>query len=102
MSRYPILVERFKGKQAFRVVCTTCDARHELTGDQVAGEDGYRAGEGLLACVRQDCDGRMTYAYMEATRCGGCQRLGFYEQALDYCCSKKCQLQAEYAKKLKA
>jgi hypothetical protein len=99
MSDYPILVEKFTDDQAYIVVCEDCGLRARLTGDEVAGEVGYRAAGGFLTCVH-GCDGSMTYAYEEALRCGGCRSLGHHEKALNYCCSRACMLQAEYAASL--
>lgn len=92
--RYPILVERFKGKQAATVVCEACGRRRQLTGEECSGEVGYMIGERLR--THEGCGGKVVYAYECASRCGGCRKLGHFEKELDYCCSRACMLQKRY------
>ena len=102
MSRYPILVDRFDDKKAPAdlAVCEQCD--HEQRYDPAEGPP-----EDVLTC---DACGafRMTHKYDEAIRCAGCDRLGFWDYdglhgpgPGDYCCSRVCLLQAEYAATLR-
>ena len=92
MSKYPILVEKYRPGQALDVVCQSCDA--EMIGDPSENSDG------LYTCAVPSCQGLTTWKYEEADKCGGCGKLGHFHERLGYCCSRRCQLQAEYAKEL--
>jgi hypothetical protein len=98
-GRYSILVERYRGNQALRIVCERCAATRVIDGDDIKNE-------GIYACPRDTasdanfCGGLAVHMYAEADRCPSCRRLGFYEERLAYCCSRACMLQADYAKTL--
>lgn len=93
MAHFPRLVERWRGKQATTLYCEQCERTRQATEDEI----GLR--EGLPPCGH--CDGMLDWAYHEADRCKGCGKLGFWDKALGYCCSRRCQLQAEYAATLR-
>ena len=91
---YPILVEKLTPEQALRIVCQRCGAEEEIGEDEILNDAVY-------ACPK-NCGGAAIYKYEWADKCPGCGKLGFYEKVLDGCCSRVCQLQAEYAKELAA
>lgn len=91
--RYPILVERFKPFQGDIAVCERCD--HEFKYDPTDGDP-----EDL--CIKHDnCGGQITWKYDEGEVCRNCRRLGYWARELDFCCSRRCQLQAQYATQLR-
>lgn len=94
MSGYPILVERWTGDQALTIVCERCGAEAVLAPAGLLTEGLYQCPDG--------CPGAAVMKYDEADRCGGCGTLGYHSPTLDHCCSRRCQLQAEYAATLKA
>ena len=94
MSDYPILVEKLTAEQAMRIRCETCGAEKDITDDEILNDAVY-------ACPKR-CGGSAVYKYEWADKCGGCGKLGFYEKVLDGCCSRVCQLQAEYKRELEA
>lgn len=92
----PIPVERFKGDQSMQIACEHCHADKTLTVDELLNE-------GLYPCPA-DCGGTAVYKYEETPRCPGCLRFVpdlLVAEKLDGCCSRVCQLQAEYAESLK-
>lgn len=92
MSSYPILVERYKRGQASELVCLNCGAEMTVV------DPGQFNNDGCYRCSL--CGGEATYKFEEAERCKGCSTLGHYEEVLDYCCSRVCQLQAQYIREL--
>lgn len=102
---YPILVERWTGAQALTIVCERCHAERVIDADEISNEDIYECpGDwelGRTASTAKRCRGSACMKYMEGERCRGCGGMAF-EQPVDGCCSRKCQLQAEYAATLKA
>jgi hypothetical protein len=92
MNRYPILVEKWTGTQALTIVCETCHTEDVIEGDDLLNE-------GLYSCPRS-CGGMAVMKYEEAERCKGCGALGFWEEPLGFCCSRRCMLVAEYAETL--
>lgn len=90
MSDYPILVKEYKGDQAFTIACPSCHDEWVITADELNNEDTYPCTCGALA----------GHKFWMADPCKGCGKLGFYDRALDYCCSRVCQLQAEYKEQL--
>ena len=93
---YPILVERYTGAQAMTIVCRHCHAEEVIGPDDIVNDD-------LYACPRwaEGCEGVAQHKYLEADhKCGGCGQLGFFSADLGNCCSRRCQLQAEYAETL--
>jgi hypothetical protein len=106
MTRYPILVERFSGKQALVIVCESCHTEAVLVADELLNEGLYECPANTelarTASTATRCPGYACMKYDEAERCGGCGRLGFYDDKLAGCCSRKCMLQAEYAATLRA
>lgn len=97
MTEYPILVERFEDSQSLTVACEKCGASALTDPD----ERGWNF-EGFFECPK-NCGGMTTWKYEEADhKCGGCGKLGFFADALGNCCSRPCQLQAEYARELEA
>lgn len=105
MIEYPILVERYRGNQALTIVCERCGAEDVINPDKILNEDFYEcpadAELGRRVSTAPRCRGSAAMKYVEADRCPGCRRLGFWE-GLDGCCSRRCQLQAEYARSLEA
>lgn len=93
-DRYPILVEHLGSDQALRIACQTCAWETTITADDIRNERNYACGA---------CGGWADYKYEEADhKCAGCGELGFFASTLNYCCSRVCMLQAEYAETLKA
>lgn len=95
-AEYPILVKDFAVPgDALRVACTDCD--HTWKADDV---DDY-----ISWIDFRDCPHCGSFAlvpmYEEAPACNNCGKLGYWESVLEYCCSRACMLQAEYAKKLR-
>ncbi len=95
-SKHPILVERFTRKQALTLACRCC-------GTTVMADDAESfiatvdyGGSSCVACGSL----RFIPAYEEAVRCNACRRLGHWPKTLGYCCSRICELQAEYAQQL--
>ena len=101
MSRYPILVPRYSDHfPPDTAICIgTCGREwkgHELPRDPAEGEPEELG-------VECSCGGVVVFKYLEAPQCPGCGKLGGYSShALGGCCSRRCQLQAEYAAALKA
>lgn len=91
-DRYPILVERYNGKQGITIVCERCHAERVIDADELNNED-------LYDCPVQ-CGGSACMKYAEADKCPSCGKLGFWHGTLGGCCSRVCMLQAEYAKAL--
>lgn len=100
MSDYPILVANWTGAQALTIVCERCHAERVIDADELSNEDIYECpGDrelGRTASTAKRCRGLAMMKYVEAERCRGCGALGF-EQPVDGCCSRRCQLQADYA-----
>jgi hypothetical protein len=92
-DRYPILVERLNSDQALVIVCERCHWETEIGPEDIRNEMNY-------TCSR--CRGPAVYKFEEAERCPNCGEMGHYSKALNYCCSRVCMLQAEYAKELEA
>jgi hypothetical protein len=93
MPDYPILVERFDDKHpADLAVCTGCDRTSVVDpGD----------GDPYDLCMRcGSCGEQVVMKYDEAPACKNCNKLGWWEETTGYCCSRVCQLQAEYASSL--
>jgi hypothetical protein len=101
---YPILVERWTGKQAMTIVCESCHAEAIITADELLNEGIYECPAdtelGRQASTARRCRGSAIMKYEEAERCRGCGKLGFSEETLAGCCSRRCMLQAEYAESL--
>lgn len=104
MTEYPIPVERYAGNQALTIVCERCGAEDVISPDEILNEDLYECPadteRSRRASTEPRCRGYAVMKYAEADRCPGCRRLGFWNARLDGCCSRRCQLQAEYAKTL--
>ena len=101
MSRvkYPILVERFEGRHASPVVCERCHAEFDWNPEE---------GDPYDLCVTHgnktlgECGGQIVFKYHWAEKCGGCGKLDYSMPLRNpAACSRKCQLQAEYAASLK-
>lgn len=95
MSRYPILVARYKGSQSLTKVCETCEATGLITVDEINQDDIY-------SCPAGHDEHTAVMKYVEADRCPNCRRLGFYDPPTSPCCSRVCALQWEYAQSLAA
>lgn len=93
MSDYPILVRRYTGTEALTIICEACGEEEVIGADDLLNE-------GLYAC--SECGGSAIHKYDAADACPNCGKLGYYEQTLDGCCSRVCQLQAEYKESLAA
>jgi hypothetical protein len=93
-DNFPILVDRYQGNQGRTVICTLCLA------EKVVGDIGDVIGEEGEGACPVGCGGDTVFKYVEADRCPSCGKLGFWDRALDRCCSRKCMLQAEYARTL--
>jgi rubrerythrin len=94
-DRYPILVERYRGKQGITVICLSC--RHEslITPDDLNQDGEWDCFVG--------CGGTATFKYTEADhKCPNCGRLGFFPNSVKPNCSRVCMLQTEYAQQLAA
>ena len=100
MTTYPIPVLDFTGSQALTIVCETCHAEEVIDADDISNEGLY---ECPRSCVRPD--GRAGLAVMKydiGSRCGGCDRLGWFADELNGCCSRSCMLIAEHRAALAA
>jgi hypothetical protein len=93
MIEYPIPVERYTGDMALTIACKNCHSSRVITADEIYNED-------LYDCPRE-CGGWASMKYAEADKCKNCGLLGFYDLALNGCCSRACMLQAEYAETLR-
>jgi hypothetical protein len=94
MSRYPILIEQFKGEESMTIVCEQCLAEAVLGPDDLYSDGWYTCPAG--------CPGVAVYKYDEGDKCPACAKLGFWDRrALGGCCSRRCQLQVEYAEQLR-
>lgn len=101
-SAYPILVERFQGRQSMTIVCENCHAERVIDADEITSEDIYECPadtELRKASTGPRCHGMACMKYEEAGRCQGCGKLGFWSGAssIEGCCSRRCKLQAEHA-----
>lgn len=105
MTDYPILVERYTGSQAVTIVCHECGTEAVIHPDDIRSEDDYPCPRNVGApIVRWDerhklpCPkGHASMKYQEADhKCGGCGALGFFDEALEYCCSRACMFQARW------
>jgi hypothetical protein len=97
---YPILIERFgKGGESLHVGCNTCGKWWEEK-DPDAAIANVDSGH----CPH--CESWNTYwRFEEASRCPGCGTLSLEldpRGALGGACSRKCQLQVEYAASLRS
>ncbi len=93
-DRYPILVERLASKQALLIVCVSCRAEAYVNAEDIRNDENY-------GCA--GCGASAVYKYAEADdKCPNCGKLGFFSPVLEHCCSRVCQLQAEYARTLSA
>lgn len=109
MSVYPILVERWTGAQALTIICERCHAERVIDADEISNEDIYECpGDrelGRAASTVERCRGSAMMKYLQAEKCRGCGKLGFFGDphcaGLEGCCSRRCQLQAEYAATLR-
>lgn len=100
MTDYPILVERWdKAHPSDDAVCTRCG--HTFKWDPADGDPDDLCSTHGNPTVAGDCGGPIVMKYDEGVRCKGCGKLD-YSFMLGGCCSRKCQLQAEYAATLKA
>jgi hypothetical protein len=89
---YPILVERLDSRTAVLAICQSCGHESEAAPD----EPGFNDGEWPCGC-----GGWVCFKYVEADhKCPNCGKLGFFEKPLAPCCSRRCQLQADYAAQL--
>lgn len=99
-DRYPILVDRWDDKHpADLAVCTRCDAT--FTVDPSEGDPYDLCTTHGNPTLPGDCGGQIVMKYDQGDRCKGCGKLD-YSMPLAGCCSRKCQLQAEYAASLEA
>jgi hypothetical protein len=102
---YPILIERYRGNQAMTIVCERCHAEAVIDADDLVNDDLYECPADTelsrKASPAPRCRGYACMKYVEADRCKSCRKLGFFEDALNGCCSRVCMLQAEYAESLK-
>lgn len=97
MRRFPRLVERFTGRQATALGCNECGRTSQVPPEAILASYEWANAR----CPR--CGSHRTdVAYEEAPRCGGCGRLGHWVPELDSCCSRRCQLQKEYAFELRS
>lgn len=93
MSRYPILVAQYDERHPCDLaICEGCKKTRKWDPDD---------GDPCDMCIQcKDCGGDIVFKYVEADKCRGCGKLGFWSKVLCYCCSRPCMLQAEYAKTL--
>lgn len=103
---YPILVERFQGRQSLTIVCERCHSERVITADDILNEGWYECPadteRGRTASTEPRCMGTAVMKYDEGDKCPGCGALGFYEDVLKGACSRKCMFVAEYAASLEA
>jgi hypothetical protein len=92
---FPAPVERFGKDEATLLACGRCGAARQADPDELGMIDG-------LGVCPEECGGWMEWAYQEADKCPGCGALGWFADELDGACSRRCMLQAEYAKTLAA
>jgi hypothetical protein len=95
MSRYPILVDQWSELHPSDLaVCEKCDKTMRV--DPAEGDPYDR-------CLKhRACGGQIVMKYDEGERCKSCRKLDYsMPRELNGCCSRKCMLQAEYAKSLK-
>lgn len=101
MMEYPILVAEWKGDQALTIVCEKCGAEVVLDPDELLNEGLYECPADTelsrRASTARRCRGSAVMKYEQADKCQSCGKLGFW---LNGCCSRRCLLQAEYAKQL--
>lgn len=97
MSDFPILVERLSPKQAAALGCASCGAERQATERECLE---FYIPPGCTSCGMEAV---MDWKYMEGEKCKGCGKLGFWSNngPLKGVCSRKCQLQAEYAEELR-
>lgn len=96
MSAYPKPVAKYDaGHPADLAICHDC--RHEYTFDPADGDPEDRC----IRCPKDDCDGEVTFKYVEVDACRNCGKLGWESAAVSGCCSRLCALQHEYAQSLK-
>lgn len=109
MPEYPILVAEWRGDQALTIICEECGAEEIVDPDELLNEGIYEcpADTALYrsGSTARRCRGTAVMKYEQADQCEGCGKLGFWhgshETAIDGCCSRRCALQAEYAKQLR-
>ena len=96
MTDYPILVERYQGKQSMVIVCESCGAEEQINPNDFGCE-------GLYSCPAE-CHPRATavFKYEEADRCLNCRKLGHFPEWCAPCCSRVCKSQTEWAQELAA
>jgi hypothetical protein len=102
MSDYPIPVRDSTGETAMTIICEKCRAEAVITADELLNEGLYECPadteRGRLASTEPRCCGMAVMKYEVADECPGCKRLGWWDHdVLGGCCSRRCQLQAEYA-----
>jgi hypothetical protein len=94
---FPRLVERLDKRTALMLGCNACG--HEWTAsdpdDFISATDFGRQCEKCGSIATEP-------AYDEAPACGGCGVRGHWVAELDYCCSRACMLQKQYAAELAA
>ncbi len=96
LDRYPILVEKFGIRaNSLKLGCDACG--YSWMPKDV---DEHLAAVDYGFCPRCG-SGEIFPAYDTAPKCGGCGKLGYHEKQLNYCCSRTCMLQVEYAESLK-
>lgn len=108
MTDYPIPVARYEGASAFVIVCESCGTEATIGPDALTSDGSYACPRNWDApIVRWDerhklpCpDGHAVHKYQEADPCPGCGKLGWWDVGDDNACSRRCQLQAEYARSL--
>ncbi len=94
MSRYPIKVSY--DDKTIALDLATCEAcKTERTLDPADGCPYDR-------CLRCECGGQIVWKYDPVDACPSCGKLGYEACSVGGACSRKCQLQAEYAASLKA
>jgi hypothetical protein len=91
-DRYPIPVLDFTPETALTIVCDSCHAEEVIHADDLLNE-------GLYSCP-VGCDGLAVMKYDIGCKCGGCDRLGWFADELNGCCSRSCMLIAEHRQTL--
>lgn len=88
-----ILCERYDEKHpADLAVCLSCGEEFKLDPLEGDPED---------MCLEHRCGGAVAFKYVQADKCKGCNRLGFYRAEVNAgCCSRRCMLVAEHAASL--
>jgi hypothetical protein len=94
MTELPIPVRRLKPEQALLIACEVCGAEAHIDPDGLRNDGDFSCPASCGATLSA------TFKYAEGNECPNCKRLGWDTTDVDGCCSRRCALQAEYARRL--